>query len=269
MQRIAPVDQHPVVRPLDAVDALEQRRVAPDVAGAGRVLTPALVLQGGEIGRMPRLVHRFVAGGTVPVERGAAPVAAEQVVHRGQSVGRGRIDVRDPLQERQGLRRLADQGVVAHREAQPALRRQAEMARQQRPQQPLEEGLVRQRRAQPQPGEHRSLRREVSARSLANQPVGIGHGLVDDQQRRAFRADCPRLDADAGTRLDQHVAITARARRPLPRSCRSRSHACAPARTSVPRPTGAPCSSCRGTAGASAWPPRRDRWAGGCRRTGV
>src|SRR5690606_17802999 len=101
VQRIAPIHDDAVVHAIDAADALEQRRVAVDVPRTRRVRAPAFLLQGLEVMRAARLVHVLVAGRAMAVERGAAPVAAEQVVHRRQPVALDRVDVRYPLQEHQ------------------------------------------------------------------------------------------------------------------------------------------------------------------------
>src|SRR5690606_25031228 len=133
MQHVAPVDHDAVVDAFDAVDLFEQGGISVDIPHARRVFAPALLLQALVVGLMPRGVDGLEPGGAVTVEGGAAPVAAEQIVDRGQAIGLHRIDVRDPLQEAQPLRRQRHQRVVAGRKGEPPLRRQPEVLGQQRP----------------------------------------------------------------------------------------------------------------------------------------
>src|SRR5690606_4010392 len=153
VQRVAPVDHDPVVDAVDAADLFEQGRIPVDIARADRLLAPAFFLQGLEVGRMARGVDVFEAGRAMTIEGRSAPIPPKQVMHHGQAVGLHRIDVGDPLQEGQPLRRQRHQRVVARGEGEPPLRRQPEVFVQQRTQQLLQEHFVRQRRTQAQPGE--------------------------------------------------------------------------------------------------------------------
>ncbi len=98
MQRVAPVDHHPVEHAVHLLDLFEQDRIAADVAGRRGVAAAAFLVQLAEVRFAALRIDIFETGRAMAVEGRAAPVAAEQLLHRRQPVLGHRIDVRDPLQ---------------------------------------------------------------------------------------------------------------------------------------------------------------------------
>src|SRR5688572_26552522 len=98
MQRISPVDQHPVKSGFLARNLLVEGRVSVDVRGFRPVRTGAFALYAAEVLRPAGVVNDFVAGGAMAIESRAAQVRLEKIVDDGEFAVRRRVDVRDSLQ---------------------------------------------------------------------------------------------------------------------------------------------------------------------------